>query len=158
MALIRPPIRRQGLELVVVDSEPRFVALAGHHRLADRASVIFDELAQEPWIEIVESDPVWCDFWRVSDRRTAAPRFGARGRTLDDVLEAARDGRAVGLVPASIARSQNWPGLAFVEVTDIPESEIAVAWRSARQSPLVADFVGLAEELGDRRSALKTTA
>jgi DNA-binding transcriptional LysR family regulator len=101
---------------------------------------------------------VWCDLWRVSGRRPAASRFGARGRTLDDVLEAARDGRAVGLVPASIARSQNWPGLAFVEVTDIPESEIAVAWRSSRQSPLVAEFVGPAEELGDRRSALKTTA
>jgi hypothetical protein len=55
VALIRPPISRQGLELIVVDSEPRFVALAGHHPLADRASVIFDELAQE--IEIVESDP-----------------------------------------------------------------------------------------------------
>jgi DNA-binding transcriptional LysR family regulator len=158
VALIRPPITSSGLELIVVDREPRFVALASRHRLAQLPVVTFDELRDEPWIEIVESDPVWCEFWRVADRRSSPPRFAARGRTLDDVLEAARDGRAVGLVPASIAHSQKWPGLAFVEVSDIPESEIAVAWRSASQSSLVAEFVALAEELGDSRPALSTTA
>jgi len=158
VALVRPPITSTGLELIVVDREPRYVALASRHRLAQRPRVTFDELLDEPWIEIVESDPVWCEFWRVADRRSSPPRFGARGRTLDDVLEAARDGRAVGLVPASIAHSQNWPGLAFVEVADIPESEIAVAWRSASQSASVAEFVALAEELGNSRSALSTTA
>jgi hypothetical protein len=48
--------------------------------------VKFAELADHAWIDIAP-DPIWCDFWRVSERRSAPPRFGASGRTLDDLLE-----------------------------------------------------------------------
>lgn len=146
VAIVRPPFVADGLDLVVVTSEPRYAAIASEHRLAQRASVIFDELADEPWIEIIESDPAWCAFWRVSDRRSKPPSFGASGRTLDDLLEAARAGRAMGLVPASVARSQIWPGLAFVQVTDIPPSDIAIAWREDRRSVLVDELITLATE------------
>jgi len=59
---------------------------------------------------------------------TNARRQRSHARTT--LLEAARAGRATGLVPESIARAQPWPGLAFVEVTDIPPSSIAIAWRA----------------------------
>lgn len=153
VAIVRPPFGSRGLDMIVVAAEPRYAAIAVAHPLARRPTVTFDDLAGEPWIEIVESDPVWCAFWRVSDRRTVPPRFGARGRTLDDLLEAARDGRATGLVPASIARSHKWPGLVFVEVSDIPASAIAVAWHAGHRSPLVRDFAALAAELRDARKA-----
>jgi DNA-binding transcriptional LysR family regulator len=149
VAIVRPPFASDGLDMIVVAAEPRYAALPAAHPLARRQSFTFDDLAAEPWIEIVASDPVWCAFWRVSDRRSVPPRFGARGRTLDDLLEAARDGRATGVVPASIARSHKWPGLAFVEVSDIPDSEIAVAWNAGRRSPLVRDFIALAAGLRD---------
>ena len=90
VAIVRPPFAASGLDLIVVASERRYAAVAGEHRLAHRATVTFDDVVDEPWIEIVESDPVWCDFWRVSDRRATPPRFGAYGRTMDDLLEAAR--------------------------------------------------------------------
>jgi DNA-binding transcriptional LysR family regulator len=146
VAIVRPPFAVDELDLIVVASEPRYIALASEHRLAQRASVTFDELVDEPWIEIVESDPVWCEFWRVSDRRSTPPRVGASGRTLDDLLEAARAGRAVGLVPASVARSQTWPGLAFVQVSDVPQSDVAIAWRQDRRSALVEKFIALATD------------
>jgi DNA-binding transcriptional LysR family regulator len=41
-------------------SEPRYVALSDKHPLARRASVTFAEIEAEPWIEVSESDPVWC--------------------------------------------------------------------------------------------------
>ncbi len=147
VAVVRPPFAATGLDLSVVASEPRYAAVAEEHRLAHRATVTFDELLDEPWIEIVESDPVWCAFWRVSERRATPPRFAAYGRTLDDLLEAARAGRAIGLVPASVANSQNWPGLAFIEVTDVPPSDIAVAWRAEDRSTLIDEFVAVATEL-----------
>jgi DNA-binding transcriptional LysR family regulator len=148
VAIVRPPFAAPGLELIVVGSERRYAAVAGEHRLAHRATVTFDDVVDEPWIEIVGSDPVWCDFWRVTDRRATPPRFGAHGRTLDDLLEAARAGRAIGLVPASVANSQKWPGLAFIEVTDLPPSDIAVAWRANGRSELVDEFIAMATELG----------
>lgn len=146
VAIVRPPFAFDELDLLVVASEPRYIALVSEHRLAQCASVTFDELVDEPWIEIVDSDPVWCEFWRVGDRRSKPPRFGASGRTLDDLLEAARAGRAVGLVPASVARSQTWPSLAFVQVTDVPQSDVAIAWRQDRRSALVEKFIALATE------------
>ncbi len=148
-AIVRPPFISDGLEMMVVATEPRYAAIPVTHPLAGRSAVAFADLAAEPWIEIVQADPVWCAFWRVSDRRAAPPRFGARGRTLDDLLEAARDGRATGLVPASIARAHKWPGLAFVEVSDILPSQIAAAWHSGRPPALVRDFIALAAWLRD---------
>ena len=148
VAIVRPPFTSDGLELLVVATEPRFAALPVGHPLARRPAVAFHELEDQPWIEI-DSDPVWCDFWRANERRTKPPVFGARGRALDDLLEAARDGRATGLVPASIAHSQNWPDLAFVKVTDVPESKVAIAWRTTHQPAPVRDFVTLAGELAE---------
>ena len=72
-------------------------------------------------------------------------------------MEAARDGRAIGLVPASIAHSQQWPALTFVEVTDIPASEIAIAWRADSASEAVHTFVALADEIGNKRAQFTQT-
>lgn len=156
VAIVRPPFTRGGVDLVVVGAEARYVAVTGAHPLARQSTTTFERLIDEPWIKI-ESDPLWCDFWRVNDRRSSPPVFGAHGRGLEDLLEAARDGRAIGLVPASIANSQQWPGLAFVEVTDIPASEIAVAWRAESASPAVRTFVALAAEIANKRAHIHTT-
>ncbi len=144
VAIVRPPFSGAGLEQIVVATEPRFVAFPADHPLADRPSVRFEEIAELPWIDIAGSDPVWCAFWRVSERRTRPPRIGARGDTLDDLLDAARSGLAVGLVPASIAHAQRWPGLAFVEVADIAGSDVAIAWNAAGLTASARDFIALA--------------
>jgi DNA-binding transcriptional LysR family regulator len=147
VAIVRPPFAADEIDLIVVASEPRYAVLASEHRLAQqRATVTFDELADEPWMEIVGSDPAWCAFWRVSERRAEPARFGARGRSLEDLLEAARASRAVGLVPASVAHAHKWPGVAFVEVTDVPPSDVAIAWRADRRSALIDSFIALATE------------
>lgn len=150
IAIVRPPFRANGIELLVIASEPRYVALADAHPLAGRDSVTFDEIADEPWIEVDESDPVWCAFWRLTALRSRPLRVGANGQSLDDLLEAARTGQAVGVVAESVARAQPWPKLTFVKVDDIPPSEVAVAWRSSGSSPSVDDFVAIA---GDPRLA-----
>jgi DNA-binding transcriptional LysR family regulator len=146
VALVRPPFTSDGLELTEIAAEPRLVALAADDALAARPHVRLAEIEDRPWLDI-RSDPVWCAFWRASAQRAAPPRIGPRGGSLEDILEAARSGRAVGLVPASVARAHAWPGLAFVEVSDIPPSTIAVARRAADASPLVGEFVELAVEL-----------
>jgi DNA-binding transcriptional LysR family regulator len=95
----------------------------------------------------VETDPLWCDFWQVKERRARPPTIGAVCRTLDDLFEAARAGTATGLVPESIARTQSWPNLVFVAVRDIAPSSVAVAWHTDDASLLVANFVELAKEV-----------
>lgn len=147
VAIVRPPFSASGLELLVIASEPRYVALPARHPLADRAGVTFAEIEDEPWIAIDESDPVWCDYWRLTALRSKPLRVGASGRSLEDLLEAARTGQAVGVVAESVARAQPWPQLTFVKVTDIPASDVAVAWRADETSPPVQDFITMAREL-----------
>jgi DNA-binding transcriptional LysR family regulator len=147
IAIVRPPFNADGLELLVIASEPRYVALANQHPLAQRTSVSFEEIADEPWIEVDESDPVWCAFWRLTALRSQPLRVGARGRSLQDLLEAARTRQAVGVVAESVARAQPWPELTFVEVADIPSSDVAVAWRAGECSPPVSEFITVAREL-----------
>jgi DNA-binding transcriptional LysR family regulator len=146
IAIVRPPFTANGIELLVIASEPRYVALADTHPLAARHSVTFDQIADEPWIEVDESDPVWCAFWRLTALREQPLRVGASGHGLDDLLEAARTRQAVGVVAESVARAQPWPQLTYVKVDDIPPSDVAVAWRSGEITPAVADFIAVARD------------
>ena len=155
VAIVRPPFTADGLELLVIASEPRYVALSDQHPLARRSSVSFADIEDEPWIEVDESDPVWCGYWRLTALRTAPLRVGASGRSLEDLLEAARTRQAVGVVAESVARAQPWPQLAFVKVTDIPASDVAVAWRAGEVSPAAREFVTIARELGGGDRAVK---
>jgi DNA-binding transcriptional LysR family regulator len=97
-------------------------------------------------IEVSESDPVWCAFWRLTDLREEPPRVGASGRCLEDLLEAARTRQAIGVMPACVARSQPWPQLTFAKVTDIPPSDVAVAWHAGQASPPVSEFIAIVGE------------
>jgi len=151
LAIVRPPFNVDGIELLVIASEPRYVALADRHPLARRASVSFSEIADEPWIEIDESDPAWCAFWRLTAFRERPPRIGAGGHGLHDLLEAARTGQAIGVVAESIAHAQPWPGLTYVRVDDIPPSDVAVAWRREQSPPVVREFVAVARQLATTR-------
>jgi DNA-binding transcriptional LysR family regulator len=146
VAIARPPFLDDGLTLVVLGQEPRYAVLASDHPLADRNAIEFADLWAEPWMD-VETDPLWCDFWQVKERRARPPTIGAVCRTLDDLFEAARAGTATGLVPESIARTQSWPNLVFVAVRDIAPSSVAVAWHTDDASLLVANFVELAKEV-----------
>lgn len=147
VAIVRPPFSSDGLKLLVIASEPRYVALSDQHPLACRPSVIFREIEAEPWIEVDESDPVWCGYWRLTALRTGPLRVGASGQSLEDLLEAARTRQAIGVVAESVARAQPWPQLTYVKVTDIPASDVAVAWRAGETSPPVSEFITIAREL-----------
>jgi DNA-binding transcriptional LysR family regulator len=135
-----------GLVMSVVATEPRFVVLPDDHPLAGRTSVALSEIAELPWMEF-DSDPIWCDFWRVTEQRTKPATLGPRGRTLEDLLEAARAARATALVPACIATATAWPGLVFIPIPDVPPSSIAVAWPEDGESALVRAFVAVANQV-----------
>jgi DNA-binding transcriptional LysR family regulator len=72
------------------------------------------------------------------------PRIGATCTSLDELFEAARVGRALGLVPESVARSRAWPGLAFVRVADVEPSVAAIACRPGESRAAVRNFLALA--------------
>jgi DNA-binding transcriptional LysR family regulator len=141
VAILRPPLAT-ALELHELASEPRYVTLPSDHRLAGRDEIAFVEIADEPWMD-TDTDPVWCAFWTCAEQRTHPPRVGAICTSLDELFEAARVGRACGMVPESVARSRAWPGLAFVRVGDVAPSIAAVACRPGESRRAVRNFLAL---------------
>jgi DNA-binding transcriptional LysR family regulator len=158
VAIVRPPFTAQDLELLVIAREPRYVALSDRHPLAGRTSIRFAEIEDEPWIEVSDSDPDWCAFWRVTALRQRPLHVGAAAHGLEDLLEAARTRQAIGVVPESVARTYPWPELTFVKVTDIPRSDVAVAWRAARSLPHTLAFVAIAREFAQELESRDRTA
>jgi DNA-binding transcriptional LysR family regulator len=140
VAIVRPPFATS-LELLELGSEPRYAVLPADHALAGLSSVTFDRLVDEPWMT-ADTDQVWCDFWSGVAYRNGPVPQGAECLSLDELFEAARAHRAIGLVPESSVRSQAWPGLSFVPVEDIEPSRVVVAWRD--DAAVVRNFVALA--------------
>ena len=141
VAIVRPPFAT-ALELHELAREPRYVTLPSEHPLAGREAIAFAEIADEPWMD-TDTDPVWCAFWTAAEHRTRPPRIGAVCRSIDELFEAARVGRACGMVPESVARSRAWPGLAFVRVADVEPSIAAVACRPGECRQAVRNFLAL---------------
>ena len=54
--------------------------------------------------------------------------------------------QAIGVVPECVARAQPWPQLTFVKVTDIPPSDVAVAWPAGQVPAPVSEFIAIVRE------------
>ncbi|WP_416566289.1 LysR family transcriptional regulator [Nocardia testacea] len=151
VALVRPPFNDEGVELTLLTEEARYVVLPDNHRLAHCDRISFDELADEPWATTT-SDPHSHQFWTVSAQRTRPIPNGPLCLSQEELFEAARTHRAVGLVPESVANALHWPGLVFVQVCDVPPSTVAVAVPASSQTPQAAsDFAELAMQMVPQR-------
>ena len=117
VAFVRPPFRGiNRFATLVVAEEPRFVALWAGHALADRATVEPAELMGETWAWVGGADRVAEAFWLLEDYRLGrTPHVGGRPAHWDELLTLTASGRAIGLVPASVAEAER-DGVRFVPV------------------------------------------
>jgi DNA-binding transcriptional LysR family regulator len=150
VALVRPPFQADGLVLEPIDAEPRHAVLPADHPLSGTGPLAFAQLTAEPWMDVA-TDPQWCHFWSGAEYRSGPVPRGAVCLSQDDLFEAARAHRAIGLVPASVARAQAWPGLAFAEVPGIAPSVVSVALPGNGSSPQAENFARMAKEVAGRQ-------
>jgi len=75
--------------------------------------------------------------------RPPAPFVAAR--SVEEKLERVAAGRGFSVLPETTASYYQRPDVAWTPITDIPPNEVRLAWVSARRSPLIAEFVQLAE-------------
>lgn len=142
VALLRLPF--PGQELYSVRSlfhEPRCVAMPSAHPLAGRAEIAFVELVDEPVIVAPAFKGSWRDHWlAVSERDGRDVRIGAVTEHPDEFLSAIANGYGIALVPASTARFFARPGVVYVPVSGVSDSEVGVAWLPDA-GEVVTDFV-----------------
>jgi DNA-binding transcriptional LysR family regulator len=74
--------------------------------------------------------------------RTGPPILGAR--SIEELLEHVAAGRGVVVIPLSTAEYFARADIAHVRIDDIAPSHVCLAWRSARRSALIEEYLDIA--------------
>ncbi|MGW0582756.1 LysR family transcriptional regulator [Streptomyces sp. NPDC002920] len=142
VALLRLPVpvpARSDLDVEVLLTEPRWIALPAGHRLAAEERIRFQDLYDEPFVATPAESGEWRDYWLAADEREGHPvRIGAVAHHPDEWLNAIAHGQGVSLTPEATARFYQRPDVVYRPVTGVSPSRIGVAWPRTR---LVDDAV-----------------
>lgn len=143
VAIVRPPIELEGVELATLTTEPRVACLSDAHPLAHRDEVSIYELLAEPIIG-APGKGVWRDYWLACDYRDGVdPPVVAEVATFETELQAVASGRGISITAEAAARFYARPGLSFPRIADIAPCEVAVAL-PAEPTPAARAFADVA--------------
>jgi DNA-binding transcriptional LysR family regulator len=141
------------LEIEVIASEPRLVALATTHPLADRESLTFAELAEESFI----TNPVVRDHgprpqrWLAEQRRHGLPgRVAANSTGVLEILTLVAASRGICLVPTAVARHYPRSDIAYVPIEEAEPALVSLAWRPGTVIAPLAAFIETVREVAAR--------
>ncbi|MFB7591383.1 LysR family transcriptional regulator [Streptomyces sp. NPDC056169] len=135
----------------VLFEEPRVVAMASDHRLADRPSASMEVFADHV---VLGGDSLQPDYWEdafmpfytPSGRTIERGDFGARD--LDDLYTVISSGDAIHSLAAQVARFHLRPDITYLHLHDAPMLRWGLVWLSDNDDPMVRSFVAVARELG----------
>jgi DNA-binding transcriptional LysR family regulator len=127
VAIVRPPIEVEGVELMTLATEPRVACLPDSHRLADRDEVSIYEILDEPIIGAPGAG-AWRDYWLACEYRNGAPPpVVAEVATFETELQAVASGLGISITAEAASRFYARPGLCFPRIADISPCEVALA-------------------------------
>ncbi|WP_084216405.1 LysR family transcriptional regulator [Pseudonocardia spinosispora] len=143
VAIVLGPIEEPDLVVGPTFSEaPAALVVSSRHPFARRGSVTAEELADTTLIRIAESAP---RYWREQQvpLRTPAGRPIPQGPavcTVSEGLLLAAVDRGALLLCAPTARYHERDSLRVVEITGLPETELALIWHRDRETATVRAF------------------
>ncbi|EIV92382.1 LysR family transcriptional regulator [Frankia sp. QA3] len=164
VALLHAPLDATGLEIELLLTEPRVVALCAEHPLARRGNLAVADLAPEPlprW-EGPGGDEIsllWCGHEPEAGRGPRpghpqpAPAAGPPTPDVAQLLRLVELGRAAAFVPVSIARRYPRPRIAYRAVAGLTPARLVLAWPAGLRSPAVAAFVSIAVDVAAELAA-----
>ncbi|MCK7625433.1 LysR family transcriptional regulator [Streptomyces sp. RS10V-4] len=151
-AFVRPLVRAEGIEVDVLTTEQRIVAVSARSPLADaaRQGARLADVIDLPYLRLPARTPrPFVDYLYFQDGERRGPDCAL---TPQDVLTSVAAGRGAGSGLKSFARYYPWPGAVFVPVLDAPPAQSVLATRAGDPHPEVRIFraltVALARELG----------
>lgn len=134
---------------LVLAREPRVLVVGDHHRLAERESVAFAELVDEPILALPESAGALRDHFLALPQRGGVPPVVAGVVTdPESAYEAVADGQGVFLLPQGNAPVLARDCVRTVPVTGLPPSELALVWRADAESLAVSRLLQACLEAG----------
>jgi DNA-binding transcriptional LysR family regulator len=151
-AFVWLPVEDAELSFAALHVEPRVAALEAAHPLASQPGLRIEQILDEPW-PWVETDPAVSAFWTCEDLRGRPAPRGPTVHSMEGMLEAVRAGLCVATVPRSQAQAGSWPGIAFRSVSNLPPATLAIAWRTADETPVVQALVEIARRAAEEHAA-----
>lgn len=155
VALLSSPCAERGIETEPLTSEPRLAALPVGHELARHAGLSCADLqayAMPRWPGETDEERI---YWAGLDGVPGAyAPHGADDPVVADpaqLLEVVALGKAVALVPASLAARNRRDDIVYRPVADASPYVILAAWRAQTRSRAVAAFVRAAVEVAAQR-------
>jgi DNA-binding transcriptional LysR family regulator len=149
VAIVRPPLLAESVEVLVVKAEERVFVLPAAHPFAGRDRLTMSDVAGQAWVAAVPAvdgcqPTAWRDDWLIDPRPDGRRALvGATARTLDEWRESVAGGEGISLCPASAEHYYARPDLAFVPAAGVPPATLGVAWRIGERRDEVRRFVDL---------------
>lgn len=140
-AVLRPPVP-DGLEQLILASEPRVACVPADDPVAaDGApAATLAQLKERKYIDVpLGADRDWWDYWCVNPRPDGAEViFGTAASDIEGLLSLVSQGEGIAFLPAAARSLYQRPGVAYVEVTDLPPSAAALVWApKSRGNPMI---------------------
>ncbi|MEV7989317.1 LysR substrate-binding domain-containing protein [Micromonospora sp. NPDC085948] len=143
VSYVRLPVDQRGLRLRPLFREPRVVVLPRDHRLAGKESVDLAELVEERLLQDPDAVPEWRD---LPNRPTDPdPRPRPELNSVEEKLEHVAAYSGMAILPLSTATFYTRPDVVHVPVADLGHNQVCLAWAEDNRSPLVGEFVDIAE-------------
>ncbi|MEU6006628.1 LysR family transcriptional regulator [Streptomyces sp. NPDC047453] len=127
----------EGIQYLEIDTGPRCVAMSASDPLADRATITLADLADRPHIGWSPRVPqVYRDYWACDPRPDSTPVQYTSHSMVDyeSSLLAIAMGEGIQLPPDAARILYPRPGVAYVEVEDLPPWTTALAWLPAKRN------------------------
>ncbi|HEY0637398.1 MAG TPA: LysR family transcriptional regulator [Pseudonocardiaceae bacterium] len=149
-AFLRPPLP-PFLRSLHLAAEPRIACLPANDPLVNQAPLTLADLADHLVVDVPPEAPrEWWDHWTINPRPDGTPvRFGPQVGNIEAMLLAVARGQGITFLPAAARHLYPRPGIAYVDVTDLPMSTAALAWLPHRR-----DYPALTALLQAARSVL----
>ncbi|MBM7494055.1 DNA-binding transcriptional LysR family regulator [Micromonospora luteifusca] len=136
----------------VLLAEPQLLAVPRHHRLATRAEVTQDVLADHPVIQMPDTMPETTRHYRIP-KMTPSGRpvlQGPAANTFPEILALVAAGKGVFPVGAHAARFYPRPDIAYIPMPDAPLVQWAPVWLKTNETGIVRAFITCAVEAAEQ--------
>jgi DNA-binding transcriptional LysR family regulator len=148
VAIIRPPLGDPGIVAQTLFVEPRVLTVSVRHALAQRQTVSVADILDVPLAVGRSTDEEYRRFWSLQDFRDGMTEPILTPTTSNtEEIELIAAGLACTVNPAAIMRYIPHAGVRYIPIVDVPGSELAIAWRRDRVSPLAVAFNRVAQEV-----------
>ncbi|MET1035495.1 MAG: LysR substrate-binding domain-containing protein [Arthrobacter sp.] len=142
VAVLRPPVRSEGIELKFLEQDSLVVALPEDHPLAARETLELSDLSAEPFICYPQASAVNSIVVEACRKAGFRPDVAQEARETSTLLSFVSAGTGVALVPTT-RRMFALQGIVFRPLRDAPVVDLAVAWNAGNTSTLVRNFLAL---------------